>query len=905
MELPTASSSSTQNPLFDQALRKHLDALQPEDRDAFTRCTAEDVLAAAEQLSSTHATQSRTRRYLTRFTAIVRPLEGYFDAVDHVVCSMPSAQLGGVVWGALKFVLSAIHRLSDFFEEIVKVLEEIAQSLPFYRDYAVEIYRDSERVQQALADVYSDILVVCSAVRRVFLKKGGSPRSGSGVLVQAFNPWNKAIEDVTKGLQNRRELLERELKHADRMLDHGDRLDRQRRDADRLREQQKQDFLALLPYEDCYAKHEDCLAALQPDYDAGNWLLNREEFTTWADHQPAGLLWVHGKPGVGKTVLASITIEWAKKALIHGKRPTVAFFYCEHDNPKKRDPQLLLATLLHQVLRQLPPKFWADLEVDDGLSTTRSLEKLCNLLKAACDHLEETRPVVLVVDALDECEVALRKRLLPLLVSLGRRSRLLLTSRKEMDLGNAFENTPYIAITAIDVDSDIHHYVGRKVKLVDDEEFPDDSLGVGDPTLLDEISRTLIERAEGMFLWVQLQISHLQEQRTDHDIREALTTLSSGLQPTFIRILKSIDRLPATRRVRVQRILRWVVCAEHPLGLRELSEAVAIQDMQDNWDTSRCVNRPTSLIEDCFNLVLCTESSWQSRDSKVQLIHSSVKEFLLQNPLLLGESLAAYHIYPLPDAYIAMVTDCFKYLGLVAQDANHNTYSYPVFDPMPEERHPLVMYTSEFWPQHLRAAGPAGEQLVHPFSQFLQPHSLSRHFWSERYNRKRDNGIYATMSLCHLAARLSLPYIVKPILAQGIDGGEGHFSNGLSALHLAARFAEDATLRVLVESGADINVRTHKQLTALHIAAGNWDGERVVQALLDLGANATVVDKDGRTPLHVAAQNGYGQGSLLLLLEHGADVHRPDNAGQLPIHAAAANPYGTTSIQYLLAYGAD
>jgi ankyrin repeat protein len=164
-----------------------------------------------------------------------------------------------------------------------------------------------------------------------------------------------------------------------------------------------------------------------------------------------------------------------------------------------------------------------------------------------------------------------------------------------------------------------------------------------------------------------------------------------------------------------------------------------------------------------------------------------------------------------------------------------------------------------------------------------------------------------TMSVCHLAARLSLPHIVKAILENGLDttNAEGFESRGLTALHWAAKFADEATLRVLVESGADIDARNAEGVTPLYVAARNWDGEHVVAALLDLGADITLTDSDGRTPLHIAAQNGYGHNSVLLLLQRGASIRASCNVGQLPLHVAAANPYGVTSVKHLLSYGAD
>ena len=103
--MAAASHDRPQNPLFDQALRKHLESLRTEDREAFEHCTAGDVIAVVQQLNSSHAAQSRTRRFLVRFAAIIRPLESYFDLVGNLIGSIPGAQLGAIVFGALRFVV--------------------------------------------------------------------------------------------------------------------------------------------------------------------------------------------------------------------------------------------------------------------------------------------------------------------------------------------------------------------------------------------------------------------------------------------------------------------------------------------------------------------------------------------------------------------------------------------------------------------------------------------------------------------------------------------------------------------------------------------------------------------------------------------------------------------------------
>jgi len=240
---------------------------------------------------------------------------------------------------------------------------------------------------------------------------------------------------------------------------------------------------------------------------------------------------------------------------------------------------------------------------------------------------------------------------------------------------------------------------------------------------------------------VQLQFAHLQEQSTDYDIRDALQSLPRGLHSTFTRCLQSIDHLPGPRAARAKRVLRWVVCAEHPMTLHELSEAVIIHDMQQSWDRSRSVNKPIGLIEDCFHLVHCTDITGKSRDARVQLIHSSVKEFLIQKPAVLDSSLTGYHIYPLSDAQVTSAEDCLKYLQLIAQSvyqsSDHTRAAIDVSQlTLVEDRHPFLTYASEFWPRHLRASGSSGKKSITTFCEFMQS-TPSRQFWSERYNRKR------------------------------------------------------------------------------------------------------------------------------------------------------------------------
>jgi len=208
----------------------------------------------------------------------------------------------------------------------------------------------------------------------------------------------------------------------------------------------------------------------------------------------------------------------------------------------------------------------------------------------------------------------------------------------------------------------------------------------------------------------------------------------------YTKVLRLINNLPSPRRRRVRRTLQWVAHAKRPLTLAQLPEAVAIEEMEGIWDISRCVNEPRSLIEDTFDLVFCTGNPgpWRPQNAKVEILHTSLKSFLSRIPAhpSLDSSPATYYLPPYCTAQAAIVRECFKYLSLVAEQQGDNI----------EDRHPLLMYACDLWPEHLKdAERDAGEELVSTFSSLMQPNSLFRDFWWGHYNR---NG-YA-IPLAHL-----------------------------------------------------------------------------------------------------------------------------------------------------------
>jgi uncharacterized protein len=110
--------------------------------------------------------------------------------------------------------------------------------------------------------------------------------------------------------------------------------------------------------------------------------------------------------------------------------------------------------------------------------------------------------------------------------------------------------------------------------------------------------------------------------------------------------------------------------------------------------------------------------------------------------------------------------------------------------------------------------------------------------------------------------------------------------DGFTALHFAAFFGRYEAAALLIERGAEVDAfgRGWMTGTAMHSAVSRVHGD-VVRVLLDAGANPNVRQSAGWTPLHAAAMNG-DVISVELLLAAGADPTATNEEGRSVIDLA-------------------
>lgn len=145
----------------------------------------------------------------------------------------------------------------------------------------------------------------------------------------------------------------------------------------------------------------------------GAWFLQDANFLEWRE-TPRGTLSCFGMPGAGKTILSSTVIEHLRIFGGVGSMPVtrtgVVFLYCRRENRDIMRTNILLMSLLGQLVAMLPspPQSVRDLH-RRYLNTPLDVKDACDELKSVLAHFSH---VFIVIDALDELEPPERGRLM-------------------------------------------------------------------------------------------------------------------------------------------------------------------------------------------------------------------------------------------------------------------------------------------------------------------------------------------------------------------------------------------------------------------------------------------------------------------------------------------------------------
>ncbi|KAN0141757.1 hypothetical protein V8E53_000219 [Lactarius tabidus] len=653
---------------------------------------------------------------------------------------------------------------------------------------------------------------------------------------------------------------------------------------------------------------------------------------TFADWMAAGsLLWIHGKPGSGKTILSSVIIRYIE-SMPNPASVFLAYFYFDFKDEGKKDSRALLSSLLDQLSDQ-SDQFR---DVLRGLySEHRDGSKKPHddaLLRCLKDILTIARsvPIYLVMDALDECpndsgELPSRSQrgkvlsLMEELVNLRLPNlRLCITSRPEVDIRTIVKPiaTQEISLHAESGQNrDINAYVTAIVQSV--QKWRDDDKKM----VIDKLT----ENADGMFRWVYCQLEALQP-CFPNNLRRMLEELPKSLDETYQRILKEINN---ANQKQAHQLLQCLAVAHRPLRVEELAEVLAldvdaggIPRFNPNW---RWEDHEAAVLSACSSLV----SVIIDDDSRVvQFSHFSVKEFLTSDRLASMKDVSQFHIADEP-SHAILAQAC---LGVVLS-VDDRTSEDSVEDIA------LLRYADRYWFEHIRVGKvelhvkDALDCLFDPNKPHLEAH-FRRTGATDRLLRsfrapsdENPKGVLIPAAALFFACMGGFSGLVERLIVPNQPQVTRFRFQGWTLLHLVVLAGEEhiEVARLLLVHGADINARPDSA-TPPHIASCQSHVERPMDGSLeelekiensrqnsdtDMSSDESfdsdlgmIYEKESDfTPLHIAVSKGYLD-ICQMLLEHKADVRALDNSGNTPLHLAASKDHLEVA-RILLKYNAE
>jgi ankyrin repeat protein len=373
------------------------------------------------------------------------------------------------------------------------------------------------------------------------------------------------------------------------------------------------------------------------------------------------------------------------------------------------------------------------------------------------------------------------------------------------------------------------------------------------------------------------------------EIVQALKSLPKTLDETYERVLL---RIPAERVKDALRILQWLVFSARPLRINEVAELlVANPERKPEFDLDRRPFNPQIIASYCGSLI-----TTQTSTEEIRLAHYSVQEFLVSDRIIEGPC-ANYKITK-SAASSSIVKTCLTYLMGAAEPRV----------PVLLRGFPLAEYAAQCWIKHAKAAEATHiDDIDDRVVRFLKCEQV-RSNWIQLFDpddpwrgpNKGDKARVVNPPL-YYASLAGLQRSVKILLDSGADV-DARARDGGTALTLAAENGHEAVVRLLLEYRADVNAEARYGGTALTWAAKNGH-EAVVRLLLKHRADVDAKGHYGRTALTLAAENGH-EAVVRLLLEHRADVDARLGYGGTALTRAAENGHEAV-VRLLLEHRAD
>ncbi|KAF3904087.1 hypothetical protein ABW20_dc0109725 [Dactylellina cionopaga] len=445
------------------------------------------------------------------------------------------------------------------------------------------------------------------------------------------------------------------------------------------------------------------------------WIWNEPAFLQWIEVVPnsSQLLCVKGVPGCGKSALATSVIKHLKAKGYH-----TLFFSFSGTFNDRQTLDSLARNLLWQILEDTSDdeiiKTIHDLTLNNPLTTTELFDTLLRSAKLIKE------PVYCIIDGVDECieecndqTQGLLKYIIEIIGSTTFRIGMFGRPRALQAASSA--TTLNIEINFESVRADIELFTRTEIN---------SSRIFKTPELQERIFQEVLDKSDGNFLWIKLMIEDLRKSATNDELMKRLQDMPQGLErlyrTLFSRLLERLDRrgLALSRKA-----FALTIAASRVLSVDEMRYCYALDSKSDSPLEDRLLLQAEARIMEVSGDLL------NIKDGHIQLVHMSVKEFLVRPEeewCHAGDSNIKTFRVDLEAAHLSLAFICIEYLSTEHRDVWFSTAS-DISDY--QQKYPFLEYSSIYAMHHFIRSGHANESTLSRIKSFMHSQYFAQ--WAE------------------------------------------------------------------------------------------------------------------------------------------------------------------------------